>query len=300
MEVWWDEHLQTGQKWHQEIDNALLSACAVVALWSRKAIDSEWVQHEASIARLRGVLTHATIDGTKPPEIFRSIQWENLSQWDKTPNDQSFQKLLNGIRALVLRNKIARWLRLMRFALVISLISSLLIYGGYAWQVQLAGPQNPVVLWTATRDYFEADLNIGEIRNFYSAEDWDIAIVCHKSVDNNDIWQDRNAVFSFFPISNYEKKDFFRYNIKFHPDVGLLETTSWIKCSVGLVEKELGLAAHVPQLGDNRYQGLKWKEIAAKNHLTFEELTQMLANKERELHQVSVRVRDCRETDIST
>jgi hypothetical protein len=36
-DVWWDERLQTGQRWNEKIDEALLKAEAVVVLWSEAA-----------------------------------------------------------------------------------------------------------------------------------------------------------------------------------------------------------------------------------------------------------------------
>jgi hypothetical protein len=60
--VWWDEKLQTGQKWDEEIDEALRKAEAAVVLWSEAAVRSDWVKHEASVAKSRQKLTHAQIE----------------------------------------------------------------------------------------------------------------------------------------------------------------------------------------------------------------------------------------------
>jgi hypothetical protein len=60
--VWWDEDLQGGQQWAAAIDSALLDASVVVVLWSPLSVQSDWVKHEASIAKSRRILVPATID----------------------------------------------------------------------------------------------------------------------------------------------------------------------------------------------------------------------------------------------
>ena len=96
--VWWDEDLQTGEQWEERIDQALISSEAIVVIWSSKSINSEWVKHEASIGKIRGILTHSLFEGCEAPAFFKSIHAIDLSDWDGQENDHGFVKLVGSIR----------------------------------------------------------------------------------------------------------------------------------------------------------------------------------------------------------
>lgn len=98
LNVWWDEDLQTGEKWEERIDKALMFAEAIIVIWSNRSIDSEWVKHEASIGKIRGILTHSLIDGCDVPAPFKSIQAINLSDWNGQEKDKSFVNLVGSVR----------------------------------------------------------------------------------------------------------------------------------------------------------------------------------------------------------
>src|SRR3954471_12537758 len=72
--VWWAEDLQGGGRWDNKIDEALLGAAAVVVLWSPLACHSDWVKHEASVAKVRGVLVPALISRCELPQHLSSVQ----------------------------------------------------------------------------------------------------------------------------------------------------------------------------------------------------------------------------------
>lgn len=97
-DVWWDEALQTGERWEQRIDEALMTAEAVVVLWTEASSSSDWVRHEASVAKIRGVLTHAVMDSVEIPGPFRAIQAAKLSQWNQREDDFEFCKLVSAIK----------------------------------------------------------------------------------------------------------------------------------------------------------------------------------------------------------
>jgi hypothetical protein len=108
--VWWDEELQTGQKWDEKIDRALREAAAVVVLWSEAAVHSDWVKHEASVAKSRHTLAHARIQECKIPSTFSEIQAADLREWNGDEQEQQFQRLANSLFALRRKRQVRTFL----------------------------------------------------------------------------------------------------------------------------------------------------------------------------------------------
>ena len=79
--VWWDALIEGGSRFAKSIDEALDKADAVVVLWSKNSIESDWVKDEASHARDRQRLVPISLDGSHPPLGFRQYQMIDLSQW---------------------------------------------------------------------------------------------------------------------------------------------------------------------------------------------------------------------------
>ena len=79
--VWWDALIEGGTRYAATIDEALQSADAVLVLWSRNSIESDWVRDEAAQGRDRRRLVPLSLDGTHPPLGFRQIQAIDLSAW---------------------------------------------------------------------------------------------------------------------------------------------------------------------------------------------------------------------------
>jgi hypothetical protein len=96
--VWWDRKIIIGQAFDHSIEQALENARSVVVLWSRHAVDSEWVKNEAAVAAQRGVLVPATIENVKLPLEFRRKQTADLNDWKGEPSHSGFQALCEGIR----------------------------------------------------------------------------------------------------------------------------------------------------------------------------------------------------------
>ena len=74
LEVWWDRHINAGSSYAKDIEDALDSAKAVVVVWSRHSVQSDWVRAEANEGHTRGILVPLLIDDARPPLIFRSLQ----------------------------------------------------------------------------------------------------------------------------------------------------------------------------------------------------------------------------------
>ena len=97
--VWWDRKIITGQAYDQTIEHALASAGAVVVLWSRHSVASEWVKNEAAAGADRGVLLPAAIEPVAPPLEFRRRQIADLSDWYDEADHAGLQALCAGIQA---------------------------------------------------------------------------------------------------------------------------------------------------------------------------------------------------------
>ncbi|MDH3845597.1 MAG: toll/interleukin-1 receptor domain-containing protein [Myxococcales bacterium] len=82
--VWWDEDLQCGQAWAEELDQAVQDAACIIVLWSERSVASQWVRHEASQAIARRVyapcriyvrehntrMLHHAFAGQTPDEVY--------------------------------------------------------------------------------------------------------------------------------------------------------------------------------------------------------------------------------------
>lgn len=79
--VWWDGLIEGGHEFADKIEQALISADAVVVLWSPTSIHSHWVRDEAASGRDRRRMVPVTIEGAEPPLGFRQIQHIDLTGW---------------------------------------------------------------------------------------------------------------------------------------------------------------------------------------------------------------------------
>ena len=99
-DVWWDRRIGPGQQFDESIAAALASAGAVVVLWSRHSVQSEWVREEALHGKNRGVLVPVSLDGSDPPLGFGLRQVVDLSGWNGATDWPEFTTLINAIAAL--------------------------------------------------------------------------------------------------------------------------------------------------------------------------------------------------------
>ena len=79
--VWWDALIEGGTRYATTINEALEAADAVLVLWSKQSIQSDWVRDEAALGRERQRLVPLSLDGSRPPLGFRQIQVINLAGW---------------------------------------------------------------------------------------------------------------------------------------------------------------------------------------------------------------------------
>lgn len=100
IEVWWDGLLEGGVSFLPTTEAALEGADAVVVLWSKTSVESNWVRDEATRGRDRNCLVPLTIDGTQPPLGFRQFQVIDLSKWRGKENAIEIQRTIRAVEAL--------------------------------------------------------------------------------------------------------------------------------------------------------------------------------------------------------
>ena len=98
--VWWDREIQTGRVWHEEIDRQLSAPCVIV-LWSKRAVDSKWVAHEAAHAMARDIYIPVRIELADVPVPYNHIQAATLTGWDGRLNTSEFPHLRARIAEVV-------------------------------------------------------------------------------------------------------------------------------------------------------------------------------------------------------
>ena len=85
LNVWWDSLIEGGAAFAKSIEAALENCDAVIVVWSRASVQSDWVLDEAAKGRDLRKLVPVSLDGTLPPLGFRQYQSINLSgAWGKT------------------------------------------------------------------------------------------------------------------------------------------------------------------------------------------------------------------------
>jgi len=79
--VWRDDELPAHRAYAEVIEERLAAAKAVVVIWSAEAVRSQWVCSEANRAREDGKLVQFSLDATRLPMPFDTIQCPNLTGW---------------------------------------------------------------------------------------------------------------------------------------------------------------------------------------------------------------------------
>jgi len=96
-DVWWDQHLDSGEEFAAEIEAALEKAQVVLVCWSKLSVKSRWVRDEASVGGDTGRLVPVSIDGTLPPMGFRQFHTLDLTGWKGGKREGRTTELLHSI-----------------------------------------------------------------------------------------------------------------------------------------------------------------------------------------------------------
>jgi len=95
--VWWDQALNAGEAFDRVTEKALAEAGAVVVLWSKRSVDSNWVRAEAAEARASGRLVPVMIEPCKRPIMFELTHTADLSGWNGDTTDPRWRSFIAGL-----------------------------------------------------------------------------------------------------------------------------------------------------------------------------------------------------------
>lgn len=100
LDVWWDVALETGQTFDEKIQAALEQAKAVIVIWSKESVKSDWVRAESSIGRERGILVPIMIQPVNIPVPFNLIHTADLVGWHGDRAHAGYQDVVKQVKEL--------------------------------------------------------------------------------------------------------------------------------------------------------------------------------------------------------
>jgi hypothetical protein len=99
--VWWDLKIRSGESFDRAIERTLRGVRAVVAVWSKNAVKSEWVRAESAWAKDQDIFVSVRIDdGARLPLKFYHVHTASLADWDGARDDTRFRRLVADIRMI--------------------------------------------------------------------------------------------------------------------------------------------------------------------------------------------------------
>ena len=98
--IWFDKELPAHRPYADVIAAELDAAAAVLVLWSKDAVGSQWVRSEANRARETGRLVQARLDDARLPMPFDQVQCADLRHWSGK-DSAGWQSVAAGLAALV-------------------------------------------------------------------------------------------------------------------------------------------------------------------------------------------------------
>jgi len=146
--VWWDQALNAGEAFDRVTEKALAEAGAVVVLWSKRSVDSNWVRAEATEARASGRLVPVMIEPCKRPIMFELTHTADLSGWNGDTADPRWRSFVAGLKRFrmgapaggamlpapsTISPEARRYSRV-RTTLAIGALALLIIVGGIWWK----------------------------------------------------------------------------------------------------------------------------------------------------------------------
>jgi TolB-like protein/Tfp pilus assembly protein PilF len=104
LNVWWDVTLKSGEAYDRVTERALRNARAVVTLWSKTSVNSDWVRAEATIGLRNKTLMPVMIEPCERPIMFELTHTPDLSHWTGSPEDAAWLSFATEVQELVARH----------------------------------------------------------------------------------------------------------------------------------------------------------------------------------------------------
>lgn len=95
--VFWDRKIPVGKSWRSFIRQEIQNCLCMVVVWSEDSVKSEWVMEEAEEGKSRHILFPASLDNTKPPFGFGTLQVADLTGWKGKGNHSGFKLLVDEL-----------------------------------------------------------------------------------------------------------------------------------------------------------------------------------------------------------
>ena len=92
-----DEDIMGGDDYRRKIKSYIESAAAVVVVWSRQSVESQWVRAEARVANAHGVYVPVRVETCEIPLGLDEVQVVDMRGWDCSPDHAGFRQLLRSL-----------------------------------------------------------------------------------------------------------------------------------------------------------------------------------------------------------
>ena len=99
--VWYDARLPAHRTYGDVIQEQIDAAKAVLIIWSKEAVRSQWVRSEADRGRHNGTLVQVRIEDCALPMPFDQIQCPALDGWGGDRSDPAFHVVRNTLSELL-------------------------------------------------------------------------------------------------------------------------------------------------------------------------------------------------------
>jgi hypothetical protein len=96
-DVFWDAKIPPGMTFDTYIFEKLQGSNAVIVLWSKHSVHSDYVKEEAEYAKNHRTLVPLNIDGTALPFGFTRIQATDISGWHDAVQDGRWETVVDSI-----------------------------------------------------------------------------------------------------------------------------------------------------------------------------------------------------------
>ena len=95
--VWWDTLIEGGAVFAKSVEVALARCDAVIVVWSKVSVASDWVLDEAAQGRDMRKLVPVSLDGTMPPLGFRQYLSVDLLGWRGDATASQITTIVRGV-----------------------------------------------------------------------------------------------------------------------------------------------------------------------------------------------------------